>query len=173
MKILVLSDSHGYLNNLKKVLKLYDVKIKYIIHLGDYENDVAEIKPFFKQFEFINISGNCDFETFSPSEKCFPLCGKNFFITHGHMYRVKANLSTLSYAAEEKNADICLFGHTHIPVLTTINDVLYLNPGSISIPRAGKFPTYGILNISENNDVSAEIFEIHSENHISIMQFKA
>lgn len=172
MKILILSDSHGYLNNFKKILNLYNNKIKYVIHLGDYANDVAEIKPFFKQFEFLNISGNCDFETVLPSEKAFSLCNKNFFITHGNMYKVKSNLVTLSYVAEEKNANICLFGHTHVPTLTNINNILYMNPGSISIPRGGKFCTYGILEISENEEISAEIFEIHSNNNVSIMNCK-
>ena len=97
MEILIISDSHGYLSNLRKVLNQYKNQIKYVIHLGDYDEDISEIKPEFQSYEFINVSGNCDFGTSLPSEKVFELCGKRFFITHGHRYSVKSGLTKISY----------------------------------------------------------------------------
>ncbi len=171
MKILVFSDSHGILSNLKFVLDKFQKNVKYIIHLGDYSSDISEIEPFFQNYEFINISGNCDFGGFIPSEKIFSLCGKTFFITHGHRYNVKSSLIKLSYSAEEKNADICLFGHTHVPVLTTSNNILYMNPGSISHPRSGTYCTYGAIDISEKGNITAKITELTKTGSKDIIAF--
>lgn len=48
MKILVFSDSHGILTNFKTVLNIFKEKVKYVIHLGDYDSDISEIQPFFR-----------------------------------------------------------------------------------------------------------------------------
>jgi len=171
MKILVFSDSHGNLNNLKLILKQYEKDAKYVIHLGDYDNDISEIKSFFQNYKYINISGNCDWGNFTPSEKLFSLYGKTFFITHGHKYKVKSSLINLSYSAEEKNADICLFGHTHVPLLTSSNDIIYMNPGSISNPRGGTSYTYGTIDISDDKNIRARITELTKTGEKVIMKF--
>ena len=170
MEILIISDSHGYLSNLRKVLNQYKNQIKYVIHLGDYDEDISEIKPEFQSYEFINVSGNCDFGTSLPSEKVFELCGKRFFITHGHRYSVKSGLTKISYMAEEKSSDICLLGHTHIPLLTSFNDVVYMNPGSISCPRSEFSNSYGIIEIS-NDKISAKVIEISPKGERVIMKY--
>ncbi len=171
MKILVLSDSHGSFTYMRNVLSKYENEIKYVIHLGDYAKDVSEIVPFFQNYEFINISGNCDFGSALPSEKTFSLYGINFFITHGHRYNVKSNIIRLAYLAEEKNAKVCLFGHTHIPLLMCNNNILYMNPGSISQPRGGTSYTYGIIDILESGNITARIFEITKTGNNVIMNF--
>ena len=48
------------------------------------------------------------------------------------------------YAAQEQQADIFLFGHTHKIFSETRNGVAMLNPGSIGDYR---YPTYGIVEI--------------------------
>ena len=64
-------------------------------------------------------------------------------LTHGHLYGVKSDLTRVVYAARERNADLLLYGHTHIPV-TDYEDGLYiLNPGSI---HGGG--TYGVVDLS-------------------------
>ncbi len=171
MKILVFSDSHGNLIDLKLILKQYEEKVKYVIHLGDYDDDVSDVKPFFQNYKYINVSGNCDWGNFLPSEKFFSLNGKNFFITHGHRYGVKSSLIKLSYSAEEKNADICLFGHTHVPLLISSNGIIYMNPGSISSPRGGTLHTYGVIDISFDGNISAEIIEITKTGEKVIIKF--
>ena len=95
MKILVFSDSHGNLSNLELILTQYRENTEYVIHLGDYDSDISEMKTPFPNYKYINISGNCDWGNFTPSEKFFSLRGKNFFITHGHKYRVKLDLIKL------------------------------------------------------------------------------
>lgn len=158
MEIIVLSDSHGQIQNAVNVLKKFENRAKTVIHLGDYIDDVFDFERKFNCFNFITVSGNCDMGCMTPSEKFFMLENKKFFITHGHKYNVKSNFIKLSYAAEEKNADICLFGHTHIPMLAVVENVLIINPGSISYPRNGTaICSYCVIDIDENN-ISAKIF---------------
>ncbi len=170
MKILVFSDSHGNLSNLELILTQYRENTEYVIHLGDYDSDISEMKTPFPNYKYINISGNCDWGNFTPSEKFFSLRGKNFFITHGHKYRVKLDLIKLSYSAEEKNADICLFGHTHVPMLTQLNNIIYMNPGSVSNLRGGTSYTYGTIDICDKGNIHAEIIELTKTGDKTIMR---
>ena len=41
--------------------------------------------------------------------------------------------------------DILLYGHTHIPAWDQRDGILCLNPGSVSIPKAGSERSYIIL----------------------------
>ena len=52
----------------------------------------------------------------------------NILAVHGHLQRVKYSLTRLSFEAQEANADIVLFGHTHIPMVEK-NGILFVNPG--------------------------------------------
>ena len=79
---------------------------------------------------------------------------------HGHRQFVNVGHQNLIYSAIEQNADIALYGHTHckfnkyIPsdeLAFNCNKGLYIfNPGSISRPRDGIYPSYGIIEIQEN-----------------------
>jgi putative phosphoesterase len=75
--------------------------------------------------------------------------GKRLFLIHGW----QSPLSSLTYRAMEKNADVLLFGHTHCRYQSFVRDEasdreLHLfNPGSASLPRDGLPPSFGILEI--------------------------
>lgn len=46
--------------------------------------------------------------------------------------------------------DVFVYGHTHHPVSTTVNDVLFVNPGSVGQPRDGDpRASYALLDIEE------------------------
>lgn len=66
-----------------------------------------------------------------------PFDGYKIFVTHGHLYD-----ENLKWVGEQ---DAVLFGHIHIPVAEKINGLLYLNPGSISLPKMESVPSYGVL----------------------------
>ena len=55
---------------------------------------------------------------------------------------VKTGLLRAQYRALEQNADLLLFGHTHVPLVDAASRPMMLNPGSIGDPRR---PTYGVL----------------------------
>lgn len=41
--------------------------------------------------------------------------------------------------------DILIHGHTHVLKAEKMDGYILLNPGSVSIPKGGNPPTYGIL----------------------------
>jgi len=61
----------------------------------------------------------------------FELNGKKIFLTHGHLYGVKSTMKEIEAKAEEIEADICIFGHTHREYMNEKNDIIYLNPGAL------------------------------------------
>ena len=58
-----------------------------------------------------------------------PVGRRLIYATHGHIYHVN-NLPPLT------PGDVLLHGHTHVPAWTEFGQGnLYLNPGSVSIPK--------------------------------------
>lgn len=149
MKILIVSDSHGRMNNLIRVIE--KVKpIDLMLHLGDIEgneNSIREITPCKVEM----ISGNNDYYTSLEKEKVIKLGNHTVFLSHGHRYGVNFRTDYIKEAAEERKADIAIFGHTHRPLIDLSDRVWVINPGSISQPRQeGGIPTFIIMDIDKD-----------------------
>ena len=129
MKILVLSDSHGNLENMIQAVEKETPRM--ILHLGDCWRDGERLHVHFPDIPFHQVPGNCDFRPTEPAEQLLFLEVKRVLICHGHTYGVKQSLLTAGYAAEEQNLDLFLFGHTHRPLVDKRGKTLFLNPGSI------------------------------------------
>ena len=129
MKILVLSDSHGNLENMIQAVEKETPRM--ILHLGDCWRDGERLHKHFPDIPFHQVPGNCDFRPPEPAEQLLFLEDKRVLICHGHTYGVKQSLLTAGYAAEEQNLDLFLFGHTHRPLVDKRGKTLILNPGSI------------------------------------------
>ena len=67
-----------------------------------------------------------------------PLENRLIFITHGHLYN-EEHLPPL------QKGDILLHGHTHVPACREHEDFVYLNPGSVSIPKENSPHSYMTL----------------------------
>jgi uncharacterized protein len=140
----VISDTHRYVWTIEKTIKkMHDADM--IIHLGDNVQDVVEIKKYFKG-NIIYVKGNCDFYSEVPNEIIETIEGMKFLITHGHRYEVKYNLYKLKERAQEVDADIVLYGHTHVSSITYEDGIWFVNPGSPSISRDG-FNSVAIVEI--------------------------
>ncbi|WP_106060916.1 metallophosphoesterase [Clostridium vincentii] len=133
MLIAVISDTH----NMKRYIELgrnYIKEADVLIHLGDNSEDIKELTRDFTG-DVYGVSGNCDYSNAYPMEQVLNIMGKKIFLTHGHIYGVKENLNNIYYRANELNADIVLFGHTHENLLKREGEIVFMNPGSISLPR--------------------------------------
>ena len=135
-----------------------------VFHLGDHDADALELQKEFPRLPFHYVKGNNDYLMDTPSKKMVRAGGKNLLLTHGHKQRVHWNPDTISYWAAEQGADVVLFGHTHMPVWDDSWHVALFNPGSISLPRGGGLPTFGILTI-ENGKVEGAIMEYWNAEH--------
>ncbi|WP_313528114.1 metallophosphoesterase [Anaerotignum sp.] len=170
MKILVFSDSHGRIGHPKAVLEKLQQQVDMVFHLGDYDEDAVALHAMFPKLPFHYVKGNNDFGSDTVSHKLVVTQGKRFLLTHGHKQRVHYNLNTLAYWAEEQGADAVVFGHTHVPLNDASGRVYLFNPGSITLPREGTTPTFGIITI-ENERIEGAIMEYTQRGEIKRRQW--
>lgn len=157
MKYLILSDSHGKIDNMVRAVEL--VRPRGVIHLGDCWRDVDELQSFFPRLPLERVPGNCDFGRFEPLERVLILEGRRVLIAHGHTMNVKYGLLKAQYHALELGADILLFGHTHVPLVDASTRPVMLNPGSIGdLTR----PTYGVLEFKEGQCIPS-VFRLETD----------
>ncbi len=105
------------------------------------------LKTLQPNLNIISVKGNCDKNESIPTVYEGTFGNKKIFATHGHLFNVKNNLLYLTNTAYSKQADILLFGHTHLPLNIFYNNMYIFNPGSLKKPVS----SYGILSISNDN----------------------
>ena len=159
MKYFVASDIHGSSTFCQRMLDAYFKEgADRLILLGDIlyhgpRNDLPEgYAP--KQVigmlndvknELFCVRGNCDTEVdqmvldfpILADYALIPLGKRTIFVTHGHRYNTDS-------PPPMKQGDILLHGHTHVPACTEFNGYLYINPGSVSLPKENNPKTYMI-----------------------------
>lgn len=148
---MIASDIHGSAYYCEKMMQAFNrEKADKLVLLGDLlyhgpRNDLprdydpkAVIKMLSEKTDkILCVRGNCDSEV-DQMVLTFPImadygilceCGKTLYFTHGHKINTKSPLPI-------SKGDILLHGHTHVPAWEEFgNDNLYLNPGSVSIPK--------------------------------------
>jgi len=154
MKILVVSDTHGRTDSLHEIINTggFDT----VFHLGDHAHDAEGLMG----VKLYSVRGNCDRISDAPESLAIELGGVRVLLTHGHRYGVKSDPLRLIYAAREAGARVCCFGHTHFPEIFEENGVLFVNPGSLSLPPGGYPPSYAVLSI-EDGEASASLVGIY------------
>ncbi|WP_226036500.1 metallophosphoesterase [Aquibacillus saliphilus] len=158
-KVLIVSDSHGLTEEVNLIKQRHINDVEQMIHCGDseLEMDSDELNQFMK------VAGNCDMDARFLDEVDFAVTDLRFFVTHGHLFQVKSTLAPLSYRAEELEAQVICFGHTHIAGAERVGKQLFINPGSIRLPRVRKEGSYAILSWESKNNVLVEFFDIEGE----------
>lgn len=146
MKVLFVSDSHGLTTELEKLVEKHQNEVDLFIHCGDSELDPDH--PALKNY--VVVGGNCDFDERYSEDIVKKIGNKTIFITHGHKYSVKSSLIRLAYKAKEVDADIVCFGHSHYLGAEMHQEILFINPGSIRLPRGRMERTYVIVEIVED-----------------------
>lgn len=161
MKWMIASDLHGSAYYCRKMLEALEREgADRLFLLGDLlyhgpRNDLPreyapkEVIPLLngKKEKLLCVRGNCDAEVDQmvlefpvlADYAVLPVGQRLIYATHGHIYHVK-NLPPLA------PGDVLLHGHTHVPAWTEFGQGnLYLNPGSVSIPKENSPHSYMIL----------------------------
>ena len=149
LRIVVLSDTHGNYFNLESII-LRNTDADWIIHLGDGEHELDNFILSHQKLapKIIHVAGNCDFDSLSNDVFVLPVLDHKILATHGHLYGVSGSLDRLKNLALTNGCDIVLFGHTHVRYQSNENGLYIMNPGSASLPRDGKKPSFGHIDIS-------------------------
>lgn len=161
MKWMIASDLHGSAYYCRKMLEAFEREgADRLFLLGDLlyhgpRNDLPreyapkEVIPLLngKKEKLLCVRGNCDAEVDQmvlefpvlADYAVLPVGQRLIYATHGHIYHVK-NLPPLA------PGDVLLHGHTHVPAWTEFGQRnLYLNPGSVSIPKENSPHSYMTL----------------------------
>lgn len=164
MKWMIASDIHGSEYYCKKLIRAFDSeKADRLLLLGDIlyhgpRNDLPREYHPKRVIELLNerkndmfsVRGNCDTEVDQMVLE-FPVLadycildggGNMIFATHGHLYH-EDKLPSLH------KGDILLHGHTHVPKCTVHEQYIYMNPGSVSIPKEGS--RHGYMTMQEGH----------------------
>ena len=160
MKWMIASDIHGSAYYCRELLAAYDrEKANKLLLLGDVlyhgpRNDLPREYAPKEVIAMLNgikdrilcVRGNCDTEVDQMVLE-FPVLAdyaifcageRVIYATHGHVYN-ESKLPPL------QKGDILLHGHTHVPKCVEHEDYLYINPGSVSIPKENSQHGYLIL----------------------------
>ena len=164
MKWMIASDLHGSAYYCRQMLEAFEREgADRLFLLGDLlyhgpRNDLPreyapkEVIPLLngKKEKLLCVRGNCDAEVDQmvlefpvlADYAVLPVGQRLIYATHGHIYHVK-NLPPLA------PGDVLLHGHTHVPAWTKFGQGnLYLNPGSVSIPKENSPHSY--MTLEEN-----------------------
>jgi len=166
MKLMIASDIHGSSYYCKLMLEAFErEKADRLLLLGDIlyhgpRNDLPREYAPKEVLAMLNgmkdkilcVRGNCDTEVDQMvlefpimADYAVIMIGKHIiYATHGHNYNER-NLPPL------QKGDILLNGHTHVPKYIAYENYVYMNPGSISIPKESSCNSY--MMIDENGFV--------------------
>ncbi len=160
MKWMIASDIHGSAYYCRELLAAFErEKANKLLLLGDVlyhgpRNDLPRDYAPKQVIEMLNgikekilcVRGNCDTEV-DQMVLDFPVLAdyailvageRMIYATHGHVYN-ENKLPPL------QKGDVLLHGHTHVPVCVEREGYLYVNPGSVSIPKEESTHSYLIL----------------------------
>ena len=179
MKWFIASDIHGSAYYCEKLLGAYKREgTDKMLLLGDVlyhgpRNDLPEGYAPKKVIEMLNamkneilcVRGNCEAEVDQMvlefpvlADYCiFYEAGHMIFATHGHVYNEK-NVPPL------KKGDVLLHGHTHVPKCTEHENYVYINPGSVSIPKEESAHSYMMLEDGKFfwKNLEGEVYQTYS-----------
>ena len=160
MKWMIASDLHGSAYYCREMVKAFEREgADRLLLLGDLlyhgpRNDLPkdyapkEVIPMLNQLKpkLCCVRGNCEAEVdqmvlpfpVMADYALLPLGSRLIYATHGH------------HANEETPPPLCpgdllLCGHTHIPACRPHDGFTYLNPGSVSLPKADSARSYMTL----------------------------
>jgi hypothetical protein len=157
MKLMIASDIHGSEYYCERMLSAFEreradklLLLGDILYHGPRNNLPKEYEPK-KVIELLNavkqqlicVRGNCDTEV-DQMVLDFPILaeysvlfidGITIYATHGHVYNEKNPLPM-------GEGCVLLNGHTHVPKCTVHENYIYMNPGSVSIPKEGSSNSY-------------------------------
>lgn len=173
MKYIVLSDIHGSLFYMQKIMNIIEKEeVEKVILLGDLyyhgpRNFLPEQYNPMEVCKLLNsikdkiycVKGNCDAEVdemisefkFDNHLKIIKN-NKTLMFTHGHKYNIDNPI---------ENVDVLIYGHYHTGFIKKENNIIYVNAGSVSLPKNDTKNSYLIIDDNKIylKDLNMEIID--------------
>jgi uncharacterized protein len=150
MKTVIITDSHGKLDYMLRVVELESPTI--IFFAGDYSDDCIELQYIKESIKYYIVKGNTDFNDYiTPEIVEIEINKEKIFLTHGHLFGVKRGYNMIKEEAVKRGSSLVIFGHTHIPYIEKWSEITFFNPGAM------KDGNYGVITFED------EIFKIESK----------
>ena len=127
-KILVVSDSHGNHSKLARIIAR-EYPFDCLVHCGDGVNDLFHVEiPV--NVSVVRVSGNIDMARCVDIERiAFFVAGTaRLMVAHGDQFGVHNDYGPIEREGRTRNADVVLFGHTHVAYRREGKPALF-NPG--------------------------------------------
>lgn len=155
-RVIVVSDSHGDVTGLREAFEqaLHHDTVDVAVFLGDGMDDFETVRSMLYTQGTVcyAVCGNNDWGRREAGEVLFLVNGVRFYACHGHQRYVKYGLDRLWYAAQEREAQVALYGHTHREKIDLERNVTMINPGAIC-ERYGKRSAYAEICVEDNGFV--------------------
>ncbi len=152
MKILIVSDTHGRLDNLEKAVERVE-DFDHLIHCGDAEGQEDEIEEI-AGVPVTIVRGNNDWDSKLPANRVVDFGPYSLFVTHGHRYGVGYGTRELCEEAQARGCNVAVYGHVHVPEVDESDpEITVINPGSLTFPRqANRRPSYVVMEITPKGE---------------------
>ena len=150
MKLMIASDIHGSAYYCRQLMEAYKKEQPdKLLLLGDLlyhgpRNDLPKDYAPKQVIEMLNsisdqlicVRGNCEAEV-DQMVLNFPVLSESciLYIDEQTIYATHGHINSPANPPKLHKGDILLTGHTHIPAWEEYDNFLYLNPGSVSLPK--------------------------------------
>lgn len=159
MRIGLVSDTHSNIQVLRKIAQMAP-PVEMWLHAGDHWQE-ANVLAQLTGLKVIAVQGNTDPRTEEIKlDEYLEFEGFKIWLTHGHRYIEGDARSSLGFWAKQLEQDICVYGHTHIPMCEYYGENLLINPGSPSRPRGGSEPSFAVLTINKGEKPAVEFYKL-------------
>lgn len=161
IKIGIVSDTHisKDIYKIDELIKKYLKDVDMIIHAGDFKNPKV-IELIKNRKKFTGVWGNNDgtaVREMIKEKEILKVNGYKIGICHGHNeVEGKTTMDKAYNLFKEDKVDVIIFGHSHIPIIKTVNKTLMLNPGSATSKRKERWYSVIVLEL-EKECISAQI----------------
>ncbi|RDV81148.1 metallophosphoesterase family protein [Ammonifex thiophilus] len=156
MRLGLVSDSHGELENLREALRQLKEKwqVEMVAHLGDAWEDTVVFEEF-PTLRCLRVPGvYCPpyRDPAVPNRLVEEIAGYRLLFTHTpsvHPHDLEGDPNP-QLLAQTESVDIIAFGHTHVPEIRREGKVLWVNPGHLkSRDKKGHSPSYAVVELEE------------------------
>lgn len=137
----VISDTHVYdrADKVPEEVFQHFSDVDLIIHCGDITSECV-LRELSDLSKTVAVRGNMDYLDL-PREVILDIEGFKIGVIHGDIIYPRGDILKMKYYCLEKNLDVLISGHTHVPLIKEIyveelnKKILLLNPGSPTVPR--------------------------------------